>query len=516
MSVRIDSPTETSEAYANHPTFDAIDFPLNYASAAILHNLSLFDLVDANDLQQIQDGFADIAGVASVITDIDGYPLTRPSNFSKVCNIVRATEKGYANCRASTKSLGEKSYRFLQPTYHNCHSCGFIEASAPIIVAGRHIANWLIGQINPYDVSIRRLHEYAIEIGANSHEVTAAFDPTRSMSTERFEKTLALLWSLSKKISKLGYNNLVLSKDNTTLLSAKKEIKQLNQDLKNRIAEIERANNDLHEALATLQETQINLIQKEKMAALGSLVAGIAHEINTPIGVGVTAVSFLEQETLTLNELFQQGSMKKSDLKTYLNVAIEAMHIVSLNLQHASELILNFKKVAVDQSNEEYRQFNVRQYIGAVLLSLRPTLKKFNHNVTVNCDEQLIISSYPGVFSQIITNLLMNSLNHAYDENQTGNILIDIHIAKNTLSLQYSDDGKGIPAEYIGKIFDPFFTTRRGQGGTGLGLNILYNIVTQTLKGTVSCSSEPHQGTTFTITFPIEMEALYNVPICRD
>jgi len=240
------------------------------------------------------------------------------------------------------------------------------------------------------------------------------------------------------------------------------------------------------------------------MSALGGLVAGISHEINTPIGVSVTAASHLEKITKDFASLCRDNNVRKSDLEKYVKTSIEASEMILSNLKRSHELIRSFKQVAVDQSTEERRTFNIGDYIGQVLLSLKPTLKKTEHVVQVNCPAGLEITNYPGALSQILTNFIMNSLMHAYDKGQKGTIVIDASIAKNNVVLKYSDDGKGIEASIVDKIFDPFFTTKRGQGGTGLGLNIVYNIVSQTLNGTIKTTSTVGHGTVFTVVFPVQ------------
>nr|WP_286207972.1 HAMP domain-containing sensor histidine kinase [Clostridium caldaquaticum] len=195
--------------------------------------------------------------------------------------------------------------------------------------------------------------------------------------------------------------------------------------------------------------------------------------------------------------------MKKSDFEKYLNITNESADIILSNLQRASELITSFKQVSADQSNEEKRVFKIKEYINQILLSLKPKLKKTKINVKVNCDENLEVYSYPGALSQIVTNFVMNSLFHAFEQGQEGEIEFNIKREESNIIFIYSDNGKGINKNILGKIFDPFFTTKRGKGGTGLGLNIVYNIVIHKLKGTIECESEEGKGTTFKIIFPL-------------
>jgi PAS domain S-box-containing protein len=270
-----------------------------------------------------------------------------------------------------------------------------------------------------------------------------------------------------------------------------------------RTADLNETNRRLQDSLARLQQTQAQLVESEKMSSLGSLVAGIAHEINTPVGIGVTAASHLEQETREISELFAQNQLKASSLRSFLGTARDSSNMILSNLMRAADLIQSFKKVAVDQSSQERRVFNLRSYMDEVLLSLRPKLKKTAHTITINCPDDLSLDSYPGAFSQVITNLVMNSLIHGFENIEAGQIRMDIEQKDGMLHFRYSDNGKGIPSDFIQKVFDPFFTTRRGSGGSGLGLHILYNLVTQTLGGHVNCVSEPGVETVFTIVCPL-------------
>lgn len=277
-----------------------------------------------------------------------------------------------------------------------------------------------------------------------------------------------------------------------------------------RTSQLRLTNKKLSSALKELQDTQQQLILSEKMAALGGLVAGIAHEVNTPIGVGVTAVSYLKQKTEDFNILYNSNQLKKSDLEKFMNTSTEATHMIFTNLQRASNLIQSFKKIAVDQTSEDKRIFNVKEYMNEIILSLKPALKKTNHKISIKCDNSLSINSYPGALSQIISNFILNSIIHAYDEGECGNIYICFESHDNMISFKYSDDGKGINKKNLNKIFDPYFTTKMGTGGSGLGLNIVYNIVVKELKGAITCKSEVGRGTEFTIIFTNEMEIIDN------
>ncbi|MEE3719657.1 ATP-binding protein, partial [Tumidithrix elongata RA019] len=277
-------------------------------------------------------------------------------------------------------------------------------------------------------------------------------------------------------------------------------LKRFNENLEQLVSD---RTQELSQALTTLKTAQNELVAFEKMAALGKLVAGVAHEINTPIGIGVTAASLIVDKTRELEKAFKAGEMKRSDLEKFMEMNQQSGSIVQANLNRAAELIQSFKQVAVDQSSETRRSFPLKAYLEEVLVNLRPNLKRTKINVKIVCDDHIVLDSYPGMISQIVTNLVMNSLIHAYDPNDNGTILFAMSQQHERLVFEFSDDGKGIPPEHIGKIFDPFFTTKRGQGGSGLGLHIVFNIVTQNLQGTIACESQVGVGTKFVIQFPI-------------
>lgn len=282
------------------------------------------------------------------------------------------------------------------------------------------------------------------------------------------------------------------------------ELDQAQSELEQQVQAAEAANTELQDTLGRLQKTQEQLVNTEKMASLGGLVAGIAHEINTPVGVGVTAASTLLANTDDMASNYEAGTLTNSGLKKYVGSAKQSTEIILTNLNRAAELIQSFKQVAVDQSSSELRQFQLTEYINEILLSLRPKLKKTDINVVVDCDTDIVIKSYPGAFSQILTNLVMNALAHAYPSGGKGEIRIEAYCAEGRLKLDFSDDGCGIPKDHQSKIFDPFFTTKRGQGGSGLGMHIVYNLVSQQLGGKLSLSSDPGVGTRFTIDIPVE------------
>lgn len=289
-------------------------------------------------------------------------------------------------------------------------------------------------------------------------------------------------------------------RDITKRKQAELEIKNFSEKLE---ITVEQRTLQLKKSLEDLKLAQKHLVQSEKMAALGGLVAGIAHEVNTPVGIGVTAASFLDQETKKVLKAHAEARLNDELLLDYLETAEKSSSMILSNLYRSANLIQSFKKVAVDQSSEKKRCFLVKEYFEEITLSLHPELKKGKHQVLIDCDEHLKIESYPGALSQIFTNLVLNSINHGFEDTKSGKIEIEVLKKENNIQIIYKDNGKGIKKEILSKIFDPFFTTKRGQGGSGLGLHLVFNLVSQTLKGNISCKSEIGHFTQFFIQFPL-------------
>ncbi len=266
--------------------------------------------------------------------------------------------------------------------------------------------------------------------------------------------------------------------------------------------DLRHAKDTAEQTLVELRRTQQSLIQAEKMAATSLLVAGVAHEINTPVGVVLTASTLLSGKTREVRQLLDDKQLQRKHLDGYLETIGEMLHCIEANISRTGQLVQSFKQVAVDQTCQERRTFDLAGYIHEVLVSLGPRLRQTGHIVRVEGLSSLKVDSFPGAIAQILTNLVLNATQHAFDDGQSGRITLTLGLDGDTVRLSCADDGKGVPPENLGRIFDAFFTTRRGDGGTGLGLHIVYAQVTATLGGDIAVHSEPGHGTAFELAFP--------------
>lgn len=280
----------------------------------------------------------------------------------------------------------------------------------------------------------------------------------------------------------------------------------LEEKVQHRTMALKEANNELIQTLEKLHQFQRQMVQNEKMASLGDMVAGVAHEVNTPIGLGVTASTMMLDRLSDMRKAFEDKTLKASSLSKFIVESEENLNIIYRNLNRAAELISSFKQVAVDQSSENNRVFFFAKLMNEILMSMRPKLKKVNHQINIHCADNLVVESKAGPINQIMINLIMNSIIHGFEDIDIGQIDITIEsVANNKVSIEFKDNGKGIPTQLRGRIFDPFVTTKRGQGGSGLGMHLVYNLVTQALNGSISIISEEGQGIQFKILFPVKM-----------
>lgn len=297
-----------------------------------------------------------------------------------------------------------------------------------------------------------------------------------------------------------------IARDITEQLAAQANLLKLNLQLDNRVRErtlaLEQSSEQLQLALDDLRQTQSKLIQSEKLAGLGSIVAAVAHELNTPLGICVTVASTLQEKTDIFDALVTSKALRRSQLEDYLANTRQAMALLARGLSRASDLVANFKRVAVDQSSSQRRQFDLKDVVDDVVALLLTTLRKKPYRVELDVPAGLKMDSFPGAIEQLVTNLINNSVLHGFAERDHGVMHLQAFDAGNAVRLVYRDDGHGMTADVLSHIFDPFFTTTFGKGGSGLGMSVCYNLITGPLGGTIEVSSTLGEGACFTIVLP--------------
>ncbi|MFY8299197.1 ATP-binding protein [Pseudoalteromonas sp. SS15] len=299
-----------------------------------------------------------------------------------------------------------------------------------------------------------------------------------------------------------------INQANTALTKTQNELDKLNIDLelkvKTRTDELNHKTEEALKALSELQTIQKKLIEQEKHASLGRLVAGIAHEINTPVGVAITAASFVEDEVVHLEEKLQSCQLTKHQLIKVISDFKEGCFILKSNLHRTAELVASFKQVSVDQSSELLRKIELNAYLEDVIRTLKPRIKNSSHKVHLEPNPvEIEVLCSPGAIAQVITNIIENALVHAFNKHESGEVNVLLSQSGNEVSILISDNGQGMPSDVLECIFDPFFTTNRENGGSGLGMHLVYNIISQQLNGTINCSSIVGKGTQFIIKFPL-------------
>jgi ligand-binding sensor domain-containing protein/signal transduction histidine kinase len=264
---------------------------------------------------------------------------------------------------------------------------------------------------------------------------------------------------------------------------------------------------DNADAYRQLKDTQAQLAAHEKLASLGSLVAGVAHELNTPIGNSLLMASTLQEKTDTLAARFAQANLKKSDLEGWIAAASESSALIQRSLQAAAELVNSFKQVSVDQASTQRRRFDLAQACQEIAATIMNQVRRGGHSLVLQVESGIVMDSYPGPLGQVLINFVNNALLHAFEGPGGSMVLAADRVGADRVRIEFRDDGRGVPAEHLSRIFDPFFTTRMGQGGTGLGLNIAYNIVTTLLGGTIRVENGEGGGTVFILDLPLRAAA---------
>jgi signal transduction histidine kinase len=262
-------------------------------------------------------------------------------------------------------------------------------------------------------------------------------------------------------------------------------------------------NRDLNEAIQRLNEIRAQLVQQEKLASLGSLVAGVAHELNTPIGNALTTASTLQDASAELKRSIERGELRKSLLLEFLENNVAMNELITRSCERAATLISSFKRVAVDQTSEQRRDFELRPLVEDNVNTLKLSFKNAHVRLDVDLPADILCDSYPGPLGQVIVNVLQNALTHAFGGIEQGVVRVTASVQSQWVNIVITDNGVGMDARVLARIFDPFFTTRLGQGGSGLGLSVSQNIMIAVLGGRITADSLPGAGSTFTLSFPL-------------
>ncbi len=335
---------------------------------------------------------------------------------------------------------------------------------------------------------------------------------SKALSGQNLDEPLALLNrkeetdELDELVSAINGMRLTLKNDIIKLEDAENALINLNGDLEikvyERTAKLAESNQQLQQSLNELTLAKDQLVQSEKMASLGQLVAGVAHEVNTPLGICVTSVSALKEKIAELNHALIEEQLTKKQLTSILNMFVEYEQIIERSLNKAVELIRGFKSVAVEQHTDPKININLAQHVDDIVNTVKTLFKQKNYTIDINVDKKINLVTYPSAWNQILTNFLTNSHIHGFEDRIDGEISIDFQANEDNLILIYKDDGKGISCEVKDKIFDPFVTTKRGLGGSGLGMNIVYNLVHTKLGGTIKIADSEH-GCCFIVKVPM-------------
>jgi len=349
-----------------------------------------------------------------------------------------------------------------------------------------HAYNQLLDSLEEYQEDLQRTQQQLVKANRKLDEQNAILEQEVARKTSSLSQ--AMLDLEQRK------NELEMRQDKLSREIAQRRTIETN---------LLRTNTRLEKSLDTLQQAQDQLIESEKLASLGGLVAGITHDVNTPIGIGVTATSFLQERIEQLENGMQNKNLTQAQLQQFISESKESLNLLDNNLKRASELIGSFKQVAVDQTSEAVREINLRNYLNEVIQSLHPKLKKTHHQITLDCPEDMNIRCPAGALSQIFTNLIMNSLIHGFEHMDNGEIIITAERDGDNLNFSYKDNGKGLNEKQMEQLFDPFFTTKRHLGGSGLGTHIVWNLITQSLKGRISASSKPGHGLHYEFFIPV-------------
>ena len=346
-----------------------------------------------------------------------------------------------------------------------------------------------------YNNLIDELIEFKDKLALSQRETNLANDKLD-------EQNLLLEQEVARKTSTLSRTLLRMEVQQKDMLAQQHQLEAENNRRRKTESTLITTNKDLKSSIIELSKAQDRLLEAEKMSSLGALSAEISHEINTPIGISITSTSYLSDIIHKLQQDINAQQLSKRTIDSFIDNAQHSVELLLSNLQRAAELIASFKQVAVDQTNDKVRLINVAKYLDEIIRSIHPKLKKTDHSVKINCDPHIEIYTHPGAIAQIIINLIINSIAHAFTNINQGEMTIDIALDQQRLVILYRDNGVGVNEEQLEKLFDPFYTTKASKGGTGLGTHIIKNLIEDTLNGSIEAYSKESEGLSYHMSFP--------------
>lgn len=346
-----------------------------------------------------------------------------------------------------------------------------------------------------YNNLIDELIEFKDKLALSQRETNLANDKLD-------EQNLLLEQEVARKTSTLSSTLLRMEVQQKDMLAQQHQLEAENNRRRKTESTLITTNKDLKSSIIELSKAQDRLLEAEKMSSLGALSAEISHEINTPIGISITSTSYLSDIIHKLQQDINAPQLSKRTIDSFIDNAQHSVELLLSNLQRAAELIASFKQVAVDQTNDKVRLINVAKYLDEIIRSIHPKLKKTDHSVKINCDPHIEIYTHPGAIAQIIINLIINSIAHAFTNINQGEMTIDIALDQQRLVILYRDNGVGVNEEQLEKLFDPFYTTKASKGGTGLGTHIIKNLIEDTLNGSIEAYSKESEGLSYHMSFP--------------
>ena len=451
------------------------------------------DLLSVDMLQQIQDTFAMANDVASVIVHPDGQEITRPSNSCKFCReIVRATEEGRSSCWRFYSRLNQESG---DTPVIQCDLCGLTTARVTIRAGGQCIAYWIIGQIRGDSFQPDSAQQYAEKNGVDPARCREVVKEIPRISDRRFMLICRNLELTANQISELALQKL-------QLMAIQQELRESNLNLE---TEVKCRTRDLEEALARIDFTHNRIIQKEKITALGRLAGGIAHEINTPLGVCVTAVSHLDY----LMQEFSSACLSEGPVNSLLRDLTECCNLLKENIDRSSRLIFGFRSIATESQSSSGSVFPLVECLQETASRFADRFEAGGISWTVTAAQSFLVDGDYDDFSRVVANLITNSIEHAFPSDIRRNRRISVTVEARvfqqryqSIQIAYEDNGIGISSQLINQVFDPYVTTKSQHEGRGLGLYLVNDIVVRKLQGTVEADPIQREGTRIVITIP--------------